>query len=265
MTVFLNVKKEDMKLLIDHGLGLDKTKTKYEIMRLRGSCVAILFTSGKLLIQGSDVNVSRYRDLMIAKGFKEPTKIEYVSQSGLFIGSDESLKGDTFGGLVVVGVKADDVVRENLKILGVMDSKKIKDSSIPLLAQNIKKIAKVSIRNIYPEKYNQYNQTELMNKLHKTVADELSPGTHVVDKYPGCNVGDIAVTKGESKYVEIAAASIIARDEALSQIGDLSNKLGFDIPKGSTHVKSALELLKKSGKDPNQFIKMHFKNIKPYF
>lgn len=265
MTVFLNIKKQDMKILIEHGLGLDKVKTKYEIMRLRGAAVAILFTSGKLLIQGSDSAVDRYRDLLLAKGFKEQKKTEFVKQEGLYIGSDESLKGDTFGGLVVVGVKADDIVRENLRILGVMDSKKLKDSSILTMSKNIKRIAKFAIRNIYPEEYNRYSQTELMNKLHKSVANELGAGIHVVDKYPGCNVGDIRETKGESKYVEVAAASIIARDEALNQIRNLSKELGIDIPKGSTHVKTALELLKKSSKDPKKFVKMHFGNVKNIF
>ena len=33
------------------------------------------------------------------------------------------------------------------------------------------------------------------------------------------------------------------------------------VPKGSTHVKEALEYLKKSGKDPKKFIKLHFKNV----
>ncbi len=262
MAVFINIKKSDMKILLEHGLGLDKTKTKYEVMRLRGSAVAILFTSGKLLVQGQAVD--RYRNLLVAKGFKEQKKPEFVKQQGLFIGSDESLKGDTFGGLVVVGVKTDDVIRENLRILGVMDSKKLKDASVPLMAQNIKKIAKVAVRNIYPEQYNRYRLTQLMNKLHKSVASELGAGTHVVDKYPGCNVGDIRVTKAESKYIEVAAASIVARDEALKQIRDLNKKLGIYIPKGSTHVKTALELLKKSGKKPEKFVKMHFSNVRNY-
>lgn len=263
MVVFLNIKKDDMKILIEHGLGLDKTKTKYEVQRLKGKVVAILFTSGKLLIQGKDELVENYRKLLLAKGFNEQKKesISFVKQEGIYIGSDETLKGDTFGGLVVVGVKADDVVRENLRILGVADSKKIKDSIVPDLAKEIKRIAKVAIKNVYPEDYNKYSQTELLNKLHKTVAKELGVGTHVVDKYPGCNVGDIRVTKAESKYIEVASASIVARDEGLKQLRDLTKNLGIEVPKGSTHVKDELEFLKKSGKDPKKFVKLHFKNV----
>ena len=142
-----------------------------------------------------------------------------------------------------------------------MDSKKMKDCDVPDMADKIRRVAKVAVRDFYPEDYNKYGQTELMNKLHKAVGTELGVGTHVVDKYPGCNVGDIAVTKAESKYLEVAAASIVARDVGLKQLRALTKKFGIEVPKGSTHVKDQLEFLKKSGKDPKKFVKIHFKNV----
>ena len=63
-------------------------------------------------------------------------------------------------------------------------------------------------------------------------------------------------------YIEVAAASILARDAAVRQIERLSNEIGFTIPLGSTHVADALFQLKVSGKPPERFVKMHFKNVR---
>ena len=60
----------------------------------------------------------------------------------VIIGTDESLKGDSFGGIVVAGVKADDEVRKKLEDLGVRDSKKLTDLKIKYFAQELKKVAK---------------------------------------------------------------------------------------------------------------------------
>jgi ribonuclease HIII len=88
---------------------------------------------------------------------------------------------------------------------------------------------------------------------------------HVVDKYPGCKTGDVITEKAESKYIEVAAASIVARYFAIMQIEDLSRKAGFLLPFGSTHVDSALSKLKNSDLDPNEFVKFKFSNVRNYF
>tara|TARA_Y100000296_G_C5104140_1_gene221597 strand:+ start:104 stop:928 length:825 start_codon:yes stop_codon:yes gene_type:complete len=273
MTVFLKVKKTDKAFLIEKlKLGLDEVKTQYEIFRLKNRDISmVLFNSGKLVLQGKDENVMYYSKLLKSSGFVEQKKIEFVKQEGIYIGSDESLKGDTFGGIVVVGVRANNIQRENLKMLGVMDSKKIKDKDIGAYSDEIRKMVKVSVQNLPPNKYNAYKfgLTKLMNKLHKEVYADLKQSSvkskWVVDKYPGCNVGDIAVIKAESKYVEVAAASIIARDFALQQLAKLSAKLGIKVPKGSSHVQSALEYLKKSKRDPKQYVKMNWSNVQEVF
>ena len=132
MTVFLNIKKGDKAFLIEKlKLGLDEVKTKYETFRLRNrDIVMVLFKSGKLVLQGKDENVMYYSKLLKSSGFIEQKKTKFVKQEGIFIGSDEALKGDTFGGIVVVGVRANNLERENLRLFGVMDSKKIKDKDI---------------------------------------------------------------------------------------------------------------------------------------
>ncbi len=275
MTVFLNIKKGDKAFLIEKlKLGLDEVKTKYETFRLRNrDIVMVLFKSGKLVLQGKDENVMYYSKLLKSSGFIEQKKTKFVKQEGIFIGSDEALKGDTFGGIVVVGVRANNLERENLRLFGVMDSKKIKDKDIGAYSDEIRKLVKVSVKSLPPNRYNDYKfgLTKLMNKLHREVHADLKQSSKfgrakwVVDKYPGCNVGEIAVTKAESKYVEVAAASIVARDFALQQLAKLSAKLGITVPKGSSHVTDALEFLKKSKRDPKQFVKMNWGNVKKVF
>ena len=187
------------------------------------------------------------------------------------IGSDESLKGDTFGGIVVAAVKSDDETRERLKTIGVADSKKITDKKIKELAPKIKELVGsfgYCIRSKMPFEYNrETKQTLILNKMHSQATGFLKPAEEVVvDRYPGSRIGGAKlVEKAESKYIEVAAASILARDEAIKQMDKLSEDIGFDIPYGSTHVKGALEKLKDTGKDPSQFVKRHFRNVKIFF
>jgi ribonuclease HIII len=256
--------------LMEIGFHKAETKTEYEIARmvsLNPKAVAVLYKSKKLLIQASE-DVQKKILMKLGLKLSETIKSEEKPRNitGLAVGSDETLKGDTFGGLVVAGVLCNEKQRQELKMCGIDDSKKIDDKKIPILADEIRRILpkeNISIKNVYPEVYNNNTQTQLMNDLHKQVYLDIKKegAIHIVDKYPGCNAGDICETKAESKYVEVAAASILAREAGLKQIDELSDKLGIDIPKGSTHVSDALEFLKKSEKNPKQFVKLHFKNV----
>tara|TARA_Y100000310_G_C20354266_1_gene655891 strand:- start:355 stop:759 length:405 start_codon:yes stop_codon:yes gene_type:complete len=130
------------------------------------------------------------------------------------------------------------------------------------MANAIKKVAPCEVKSVLPEEYNLYSgATGLLNKLHLECAKYLSPGKHVVDQYPGCAVGDIQETKAESKFVEVAAASVLARATALKQLSYLSCEVGFTLPKGSTHVKEALQKVKDKGLDMSEFAKLHFRNV----
>jgi len=265
MNTFLNVTGEDLKFLLKEGYGTSAVKSEYEAIRYTGPGTVILYKSGKAVVSGKDDVVRAISEKLIALGCEMVDKITFVPQSGIMIGSDESLKGDTFGGLVVAGVKSNDEGRNALRLIGVEDSKKLNDIDIALMAEQIKKKVQYNVQSVNPSEYNMHTLTALMNQMHKTVATELGRGVHVVDKYPGCTVGDIKETKAESKYIEVAAASILARDGALKQLAQLSKDAGFNLPKGSTHVAEALQKLKDSGKDPIKFVKMHFRNVQTVF
>ena len=266
MTVFTNVKKEDVLKL--EGFVAEGPKTSYEELRLmKKGVVLILYTSGKLLLQGAEKQVEKLSEELEKRGFGKRQKADhYRKEEGWYIGSDESLKGDTFGGLAVAAVKADDSLRKKLVELGVADSKKLSDKEIIPLARNIKKIAPCEIKSILPDEYNKYHGsvTEMLNTFHQEVAGYLLPGIHVVDKYPGCTVGTIREEKAEDKYVEVAAASILARAAALEQLDFLSMEAGFTLPKGSTHVASALQELREKGMEFSSFVKLQFSNVQEF-
>ena len=267
MTVFEEVRKEDVQKLLQKGFSRQPPQTAYEEFRLtKNGATLVLYASGKLLVQGKIAAVKMAAAELKKMKIGSPVKTEkFRKESGWIIGSDESLKGDTFGGLVVAAVKADDAIRQQLEVMGVADSKTLRDEEIRPLAEKIKKIALCEIRSILPEEYNRKGKvTELLNTLHHACAQDLSPGTHVVDKYPGCTVGKIQEEKAESKYVEVAAASVIARAAALQQLHYLSTLAGFPLPKGSTHVKLALLELKARGLEFRKFVKVDFKNVKEF-
>lgn len=266
MPVFKNVKKGDLVKLENYGFYEVPTKTEHELARLQTkSTTLILFKTKKLLIQGKPEIIDREIELLKKLKIGQLVKpLKFKTERGIVIGSDESLKGDTFGGIVVVAVRADEKQRTQLLQLGVADSKGLKDEEILLLAPSLEKVAEFDIKVLYPEEYNAFegNVTELLNKLHKECYYYLKPGKHIVDKFPGCTVGDVAETKAESRYVEVAAASILARAHALKQLQDLSQRAGFQIPKGSTHVEAALKKLKTRHLHPSEFVKLNFKNVK---
>jgi ribonuclease HIII len=184
------------------------------------------------------------------------------------VGTDEAFKGDTFGGLVVAGVRADDEQRQALVALGVQDSKKLKAGQVALLAAGIMKSFPFYYIELSAADYNdriaEYGLTRLLNMLHAKCYSELKAkgSKHIVDRFPGCSVGDIAIERAESEHPEVAAASIIARQVGLEQMQRLSLAAGFCIPLGSTHVLEALEMLKQRGLSGREFVKLHFKNVK---
>ncbi len=271
MVTFKGVEAERLlSILKKEKFQLQENKTIHENIRYKkvgkNKLIAILYNSGTLLLQGEKEAVEKFSQKLRGTGIgKEQKTIKFRKELGWVIGSDETLKGDTFGGLVVAAVKADEKIRKELLAIGVADSKVLKDKEIPALANKIRKIAGCHVISVGPEEYNQEKGvTPLLNRLHKQTAKYLSGGTHVVDKYPGCKVGDIIETKAEHKFVEVAAASILARAAGLEQISFLSKKAGFPIPLGSTHVAWAFDELKRKKLSFREYVKLHFRNVQEF-
>lgn len=261
--------------LHDFGFTDSEPKSAYESRRLTAratGCNVVLFSSGKLVIQGKDDAVAHAERIVFGtEAAKEKSRFD--DSDLVRIGGDECIKGDTFGGLVVCCVKADKILRRQLFSVGAADSKKIADSKIRKIAPDILRVLgndHVSIIELFPAEYNLlYSQTgsvtRMLNTIYAKAASNLGEREAdecIIDQYPGCIVkGCKSVEKGESKYIEIAAASVVARYRGLLQMEELSKKAGFEVPLGSTHVAWALKRLKKENKDFRDFVKMHFRNV----
>ena len=91
-------------------------------------------------------------------------------------------------------------LHNRLKEIGVKDSKKLLNPDIVKLAKEIMEEfpKKYHIENIYPAEYNKLNLklnvTKILDKLHDKCFKKLkckSTLLHIVDLYPGCDVGNI--------------------------------------------------------------------------
>lgn len=303
MTIVLtDISLRQLGPLAQHGMQMVETKSTFERARFTGlaslsGITFILYTSGRLVIQHGKDQENQVEQLLAALQLRTvPAPVKKQSTQMTLgqsdtrqaesldlpviapnhIGSDEALKGDTFGGLVVCAfaMKKDDAA--SLINLGVKDSKLLTDEQIRRIASALQKDHpdKFCVRSYLPQEYNEQiaqgkKVTALLNELHTWCARELqekatTPLQHVVDKYPGCTAGDLHIEKAESLSLAVAAASILARAKGLEQFDILSTHAGFTLPLGSTHVDAALLRLKKEGKDLNVFAKTSFRNVQEY-
>jgi len=208
-----------------------------------------------------------------------------------YIGIDESGKGDYFGPLVVAAVWVDSKLEEELKRLGVRDSKRLSDQRCAEMAAKIASVGKglFKIVAISPRAYNSlYRDIKGENKnlnhllawgharaledlLAKrdsqcAVSDQFGDEKYLKSKLMarGKDVDLIQVPRAE-EYTAVAAASILARYEFLRRLNDLGNSHGVSLPKGASKevIRVARGLVRKKGPEVLQEIsKVHFKTTR---
>ena len=207
---------------------------------------------------------------------------------GLYIGSDESGKGDFFGPLVVAGIAVNEETIEILKTIGVKDSKKLSDTSIDLLASVIRQKIPYDQIVLFPKTYNEIyprfkNLNHLLAWAHaaviKTLTDKTGALQALVDQFTaeplveyylrkkGVNLHLKMFPKAETDLA-VAGASILARSAFLEGLKALGDSIGTPLKKGaSTLVQAqAQEILTTHGKELFPSIaKLHFKTYKDLF
>ena len=258
-----------------------------------GGAVAVLYNSGKLLIQGKEVdNLVQKLETFLGQPSQNPstnqTSLLLKAQTQVqdipfpHIGVDESGKGDYFGPLVIGGVLA---TEENAKLfseLGIKDSKKLTDEKIIKLAGYIKAHAVHSVVVIGNDKYNTlYDKFQNLNKLlawgHARVIENILEKQEcnyaLSDKFGNENlIKSALIDKGKNIHLEqrvrgeddiaVAAASILARAEYVNRMNTLSNRYEIELPKGASDkvLQTAKNFSSKWGKDKlSQVAKLHFK------
>jgi len=188
-----NVDIKDVVKLKGYGYKSVDLCSQYEVLRLVSDdpkATIILFSSGKLLIQTSRDNEKNVITLLDKIGIssddsilskkkdvndkKDEIVVKDVRASfHSIVGSDESLKGDTFGGIVVCAVFCDENMRKKLIKLKVCDSKLLTDDAIRRIAPQIMDFCLYHVENIYPKEYNKFEVTPLLNRLHKLCYDNV--------------------------------------------------------------------------------------------
>lgn len=240
--------------LIEAGLKDIPSSSEYEEWRMKSFATAILYKSGKLVVQGQDI--SKFVEVV------DRVLNENLSSSVSIlneIGADEVGKGDYFGPLVVSAVYVNSSQANIIKKIGAVDSKKLSDRDIGLIASKIKKIVQFKTQVITPEEYNKrYSEVKnisiLLAEAHadnvlslirsirkpidRVVIDQFSSMKSRLNNAFGQRLGNVELVqfhRAESE-VSVAAASVLARAEFITQMDIMSKKYAMNFPKGAAHV-----------------------------
>lgn len=199
------------------------------------------------------------------------------------VGVDESGKGDFFGPLVVAAFLADDGRADDLVAMGVRDGKLIADKKILQIDELLRAEFPHEILVVEPSDYNsRYALIKNLNKLlaegHAEVIDRLlsreKADLAISDKFGkpelveqalaarGQEVPLRQIVRGE-RFVQVAAASILARAAFIREMQKLSELYGITIPKGAAAQvdEAGRVIVRKHGIETlPKLAKMHFKN-----
>ena len=247
---------------IDHG-------TQYRVSDGGETVTLNVFSTGKVQVQGKNNSLLRERveDWLLdnptgrrwASRDHAGKTSEVVPDSTPRAGTDEAGKGEYFGPLVVAGVRVLGAGQSRLlHSLGVRDSKTLANVQAVKLAAEI--LGAVGVENVreltlLPREYEERRREsgsiqKLLGKLHGSILHQLKDEVDVaiVDSLgtgselerfapPGLRV---EMRPRAEDDVAVAAASVVARARYLEEMERLSRKVGFELPRGSTHVAEAV-------------------------
>lgn len=265
-------------------------------------CVVTLYESGKAVFQGVSADISaniwmerekklnpnKKIDIKNSENKKEEKKEIYVDPKIYYsnsIGSDEVGTGDYFGPIVVTSTY---VTKENIKFLedlGVKDSKKMDDNKImeivPIIIKKIPYSSMILSNNEYNSKYtDDINMNKIKAIMHNKVLVDLTNKYNadyvVVDEFAKPNVyfnylknsnnvyrNITFMTKGESKVLSVACASLISRFIFLHEFDKLGESVDTFLPKGAGDKVDIVgaNIVKKYGFEKlKEIAKLNFKN-----
>lgn len=260
----------------------------------QGTTISV-YNSNKVMFQGKNAeqlaqsllpSASAQPKKQKSKKSKESSHLQFNQYS--CIGSDEAGSGDYFGPLTVCAAYVSNKNAQVLKTLGVDDSKKLTDDKIVELAEQLVTFIPHSLLVLDNPKYNErqaqgWSQVKMKAVLHneaiKNVLSRIDSEELdyiVVDQFaqPGVYkryaLTDIPLpnkthfeTKGESKSIAIAAASIISRYAFVKHMDHISKQLNTSVIKGASKKVDlcAARIINRLGiAQLDQVTKKHFAN-----
>jgi ribonuclease HIII len=265
--------------------GFELGALPYAFWQAKGpGCVATFYTSGKLLLQGSEADAWRHlvaEDVPEARPYARALAKHPTPPPNEWIGTDEAGKGDYFGPLSVAGVSLPRGALEVLATLGVEDSKTLSDERLPQMVTAIRALGPTEELVIMPAKYNElYARMGNLNRLlawahGKVIENLLSRGAAtwvLVDQFVDeavfrRSLGERARaipltlrTKAEEDPA-VAAASVLARAAYLRGLAGLGRKFGMTLPAGAGApvLRAGNELVTRHGRGClTEVAKVHF-------
>jgi len=278
------------------------TPHQYEEIRIKdGEILFILYYSKKLVYKENNSTLNILNRILEVKVYDEkdyfsdnhshhynrkPIEDNTISLSDykFTIGSDESGKGAWFGPLVVTGVCTSNIQNNQLKEIGVTDSKKLSKTEINTIYNKIEELdileETIVLRPFsYNQLYNTFqnkgkNLNHLLAYLHSKVIKQLIEQIKdksnkedicvIIDKFDYekmneyLNLPDIKViqeSNGE-RYTPVATSSIIAKYHYEKTMDELNKRYNINLRKSKPK-----DIRKKI---MDKVAKTHFKNIKPY-
>jgi ribonuclease HIII len=246
---------------IDHG-------TQYDLARGGETAKLNVYHTGKVSTGG---RASGLRDLL--DGWRtsrtkttgtgaqaRPSRARPVLDGTPRLGIDEAGKGDYFGPLVVAGVRITGGEQaKSLQEIGVRDSKEISVIGVRRVSERILETVgqdNVRVVSLSPREYevrreSAGNVNRLLGELDAGIVGELASEVEVVvvDEFARSARDDLEpfvpggvrleVRPRAEDDAAVAAASILARARQLEEIEHLSERVGFRLPLGATHVVDA--------------------------
>jgi len=155
------------------------------------------------------------------------------------LGIDEAGRGSVLGPMVIAGVVVPEKMEKVLERMGVKDSKRLTPNRRTILSRKLKKmfdyeIVVISAREIDEMRAEGINLNEIEKNAMESILLKIKPEKAIVDAVDVkaerfqsnlCNdtgVNVIAEHKADDKYIEVSAASIIAKAERDNQIAQIN-------------------------------------------
>lgn len=152
---------------------------------------------------------------------------------------DEAGRGSVLGPMVIAGVIVPEKMEKVLERMGVKDSKKLAPHRRTILSRKLKKmfdyeVVVITARQIDEMRAEGINLNEIEKNAMESILVKMKPEKAIVDAVDVkaerfqqnlCNdtgVNVIAEHKADDKYIEVSAASIIAKAERDDQIAKIN-------------------------------------------
>ena len=157
------------------------------------------------------------------------------------LGIDEAGRGSVLGPMVIAGVVVPEKMEKVLERMGVKDSKRLTPNRRTILSRKLRKmfnyeIVVISAREIDDLRAQGVNLNEIEKNAMESILLKLKPEKAIVDAVDvkaerfqenlriDTGVDVIAEHKADDKYIEVSAASIIAKAERDDYIKEINKE-----------------------------------------